>query len=657
MTDELKPTTGTNPETKLPNTDETLELPKEVIETAEKEIKNPKDQAGFGPKGGGRHGGPPVFVEKPKNFKQTLKRLLGYIKPHAFQLIMVLLLAAVGTVLSSMGPTVSGKIINLIQTSIVPSGSSFTVDIPLQRLYTLLLTGILIYVIGAAFSFTSSYLVAGISQRIVFQLRQELKDKLDRVPLKYYDERQYGETLSRITNDVDTIQSTLQQNCVQLINAVFTLISVTIMMTINGGIWATLVCIGTLPLSLLMTVFIAKKSQKQFKLQAKNLGQLNGQIEEMYSGYQIVKVFNMEERNGLAFEEKNKRLAKSTFRSQFLSGLTNPANKFVSHLNYILMVIIGAVQAIQTGSANLGNITAMTMYSSRFGEPIQTTSQFINVMQNAIAAAERVFEVLDAENEDEQIAQYVDLSGVTGRVRFEHVDFAYSKNTELIKDMNLSLNPGDSVAIVGPTGAGKTTLVNLLLRFYDIDAGHIYVDDIDIASLNRKNLRDLYGMVLQDTWLFKGTIKENIKFGNRNATDEQVVEAAKKAHAHEFIIKLPDCYDTMLNEDATNISNGQRQLLTIARALLSDPKILILDEATSSVDTRTEQYIQMALTKMMKDRTSFVIAHRLSTIKKANLILVMNKGRVIEQGTHDALLAKNGFYAALYNSQFNNSDI
>ena len=648
MTEEKKTTVSEEKETSA----ERYEIPKEVIDNAVTEApKRP-------PMRGGPKHGAATYSEKPKNFKKSFSRLMSYVRPEAVKLIFVMLLTALGSVLSALGPTISGQAINLIQHSIVPQGTEFLIDINLQQMMQLVLTGVIVYLLSAAFSFIASFLVAGIAQRIVYRMRQETKAKLDLVPLKYFDDRQYGDLLSRITNDMDTIQHTLQQNLVQVINAVFTLISVTTMMIINGGVLVAAVCLATLPLSVLLTLLIAKRAQKQFKKQAANLGTLNGHIEEMYSGYKIVKVFNMENITQAQFNQKNEALKTTTYRSQFLSGLAQPANKMVSWFNYILVTLIGMYQVLQDPvGKGIGTITTMTQYATRFSEPIQTTSQSVNVFQNAIAAAERVFEVLDAESETDVADDQTDLSGVRGEVKFENVNFSYTPSTKLIQDMNLSLNPGDSVAIVGPTGAGKTTLVNLLMRFYDIDSGKITIDGIDISQLNRKKLRNLYGMVLQDTWLFQGTVRDNIKFGDFTATDEQVVEAAKRAHAHDFITKLPQGYDTVLSEDASNLSNGQRQLITIARALLSNPKILILDEATSSVDTRTEQYIQTALTRMMKDRTSFVIAHRLSTIKKANLILVMNRGQVIEQGTHEELLAKNGFYSVLYNSQFNNNAI
>ena len=624
-----------------------FEAPQETIANAQQEkdfaLKRQAAATGIA----GRHGGGSQSFEKPKKGKETFKRLLGYIKPFKWKFIFVMIMGAIGAILSALGPYLSGLAINLIQDSIVARGGIFVVDIQMEFFIRLIIYTSIVYTTSAVCSFLSSFLIAGVSQKMMFGLRNQLKEKLDRLPLKYFDERQYGEILSRMTNDIDTIQSTLQQNMVQMINSVFTLISVTVMMVITNWI-VMLVCIATLPLAFLATILIAKRSQKYFKAQSKSLGILNGHVEEMYSGYKIVKSYNLEESSLAKFNETNNDLYSSATKSQFLSGLAQPVLHFVSYINYAAVLVIGALSGLQIGS-----ITTLLQYSNRFAQPIQTIAQFVNVIQNALAAAERVFDVLDAKEEDCEALQEIDPSNVTGKVVFKNVDFSYVKGTELIKDMNLKIGPGDSVAIVGPTGAGKTTLVNLLMKFYDTDAGDILIDNISSAKSDRHSVRRLFGMVLQDTWLFKGSIKDNIRFGRPDATNEEIVEAAKKARAHDFIIKLPDCYETMLNEDATNISSGQRQLLTIARALISNPKILILDEATSSVDTRTEQLIQVALSQMMKERTSFIIAHRLSTIKKSKTILVMNKGRVIEQGNHEELLAEKGFYYNLYNSQFN----
>jgi ATP-binding cassette subfamily B protein len=623
-------------------------LEKEQAETAQQERPRQLRGAGFG---GGQHGA--TVVEKPKNGKQTFRRLLTYVKPFKWRFLLVILFSALGAVLTAFGPHLSGMAINAIQDGISPSGAGgFVLDIQMQAFITVVITVGLAYTLGALCSFASSYTVAGVSQKMMYGLRNEIKAKLDKLPLRYFDGRQYGETLSRMTNDIDTVQSTLQQNLTQLINAVFTLISVIVMMTINSWI-VTLICLATLPIALIATIFIAKRSQKYFKAQSKNLGILNGHIEEMYSGYKIVKSYNLEQSSLEKFNDTNGELYKSAVRSQFMAGMTQPLLSLVNYVNYAAVIVVGGLLVINGRLDGIGNITAMLQYSNRFAMPIQTTAQFVNVIQNALAAAERVFEVLDAEEEDCNEYPSVNEDGIKGNVCFKNVEFSYVPGTELIKDMNLKISPGDSVAIVGPTGAGKTTLVNLLMRFYDIGGGQIFIDDTDISKADRHSVRGLFGMVLQDTWLFKGTIKDNIKFGNLEATDEEVADAASQARAHDFIVKLPKGYDSELNEDATNISNGQRQLLTIARALISQPKILILDEATSSVDTRTEQHIQVAMTQMMKNRTSFVIAHRLSTIKNAKTILVMNKGRVIEQGNHEELLAKKGFYFDLYNSQFN----
>lgn len=630
-----------------------FEIPKEIIiEEKDSGVRfSTGPRRGFG--GGGRRFGQ-MMVEKPKNFKKSFARLVKYLGPHKLKLLLVLCFSALGAILAASAPKITSEAINLIQEGIRESGGTFVIDINTQRFVTLLVTVFIIYLCGALSNFLSAFTVAGISQKVVFSLRNQVKDKLDRLPVKYFDDRLYGETLSRMTNDIETIQTTLQQNITQIINAAFTLLSVTVaMLSINWIV--TLVCFATLPLSTIITIVVAKNSQKFFRSQAKKTGEINGEIEEMYSAYKVIKIFNMEESSQRQFDEDNAQLRKYSRRAHFVSGLIMPLLKFVNYINYFVIMLIGAVMAFRQG-LRIGDISALIIYSTRFSDPIQTTAQFTSVIQNAIAAAERVFEILDEPEEDAVPATaQLKTESAVGQVAFEAVDFSYSKNSELIRDMNLSLSPGDSVAIVGPTGAGKTTLVNLLMRFYELDKGKICIDGTDITALTRHNLREMYGMVLQDTWLFKGSIKDNILFGNPGATFEEVVDACKKAHAHDFISKMPEGYETLLVEDATNISSGQKQLLTIARALISNPKILILDEATSNVDTRTEQQIQMALALLKANRTSFVIAHRLSTIRNANLILVMNGGKVVEQGTHDELLKKEGFYFELYNSQFNNT--
>lgn len=635
------------------STQDGYEIPKETImEEKDSGIRTPIGSRRYGGGGGRRFGA--MLVEKPHNFKKSFVRLVKYLSPFKAKLILVLCFAAASAMLASVGPLLSGKVINLMQEGIKINGVQYEVDIDTTKFITMLSSMLLVYIAGALCSFFSAFTVAGISQNVVFRLRNQVKEKLDRLPIKYFDERQYGETLSRMTNDIETIQTTLQQNITQIINAVFTLLSVTVAMTSISWI-VTLVCFASLPFSTLVTIIIAKNSQKFFKAQAKKTGELNGEIEEMYSAYKVIKIFNMEEESQRQFDADNTELRKNSFKAHFVSGLIMPLLKLINYINYFVIMFIGATLALQ-GRMQIGDISSLIIYSTRFSEPIQTTSQFASVIQNAIAAAERVFEVLDEPEEDLVAATaQIEATKTIGQVMFEGVDFSYSKNSELIRNMNLSLNPGDSVAIVGPTGAGKTTLVNLLMRFYELDKGTIYIDNVDITTLSRHNLREMYGMVLQDTWLFKGSIKDNILFGNPTASFEEVVDACKKAHAHDFISKLPLGYDALLIEDATNISSGQKQLLTIARALISNPKILILDEATSNVDTRTEQQIQMALALLMENRTSFVIAHRLSTIRKADLILVMNRGRVIEQGTHEQLLSRKGFYHELYNSQFNNT--
>ena len=485
-------------------------------------------------------------------------------------------------------------------------------------------------------------------------MRNEVKAKLSKLPLKYFDSRTHGEILSRITNDIDTIGGTLQQSVTQVITAVTTIIGVAVMMLTISGVM-TLVTIVVIPLVMIIAQAVIKRSQKYFKGQQKEIGHINGHVEEMYGGHNIIKAFSKEKDAVKEFDEINERLYTVGWKAQFISGIMMPLMNVVNNLSYIIVCVVGGILVIN-GKIQIGDVQAFIQYSRRFTMPIAQTAQITNVMQSAIAAAERVFEVLD---ELEMVEEPEDpkVLDAKGAVDFEHVSFGYDEGITIIKDMNLKVNPGEVIAIVGPTGAGKTTLVNLLMRFYDVNSGKIKIDGLETRDITRDNLRDAFGMVLQDTWLFNGTIRENIAYGKADATDEEILSAAKMAHAHHFIRTLPEGYDTILNEDATNISQGQRQLLTIARALLADPKILILDEATSSVDTRTEQYIQNAMIELMKGRTSFVIAHRLSTIRDAHTILVMNEGEVIEQGNHKVLMAQNGFYADLYNSQFTGADL
>lgn len=514
---------------------------------------------------------------------------------------------------------------------------------------------ICLYIISSLFSYIQQYLMSGVSQKTVYEMRKDVNDKFTRLPLKYFDARTHGEVLSRVTNDLDTVGSTLQQSLTQLITSVVTIIGIFIMMLTISPVM-TLIAVVTLPVSVFITQIIAKKSQGYFKAQQKTLGQINGHVEEMYTGHNIVKAFGHEKKSIEQFDKLNDELYDSGWKSQFISGIIMPLLSFVGNLGYVFVCIVGGLRAV-SGNITIGDIQAFIQYSKQFTMPIVQTANIANILQSTVAAAERVFEVLDEEEQipDENTTKAID--NPKGLVNFENVDFSYKQDVKLIENMNITAKPGQTVAIVGPTGAGKTTLVNLLMRFYELDNGKITIDGVDIKSLNRGDLRTMFGMVLQDTWLFNGTIRDNIKYSCENATEEEIINAAKAAHAHHFIKTLPHGYDTILNEEASNISQGQKQLLTIARAIIANPAILILDEATSSVDTRTEVYIQKAMNNLMEGRTSFVIAHRLSTIKNADLILVMNHGTVIEQGTHNELLEKGGFYADLYNSQFTGANL
>lgn len=601
---------------------------------------------GFGPPGGGM-----MPVQKAKDFKGTLRRLLGYMRPQLPAIIGVLSLAVLSTIFSILSPKIMGKMTTrlfegLIQMFMKVPGAS--IDWAYIEQIALLLLGL--YLFATALQYIQQWLMAGIAQKIVYKLRLDLNAKLARLPLKYFDGRTHGEILSRVTNDVDTIATTLQQSVAQLITSIVTVLGIIVMMlTISG--WLTLVTIVTLPLSGILTGLIAKKSQAHFKAQAKRVGDLNGHVEEMFTGHRIVKAYGREAESVAEFERVNESLYQSGWKAQFISGLIFPMIGFVNNLGYVLVCVVGGIFVTQ-GRITIGDVQAFIQYSRQFGFPIAQLAQIANVIQSTIASAERVFEVLSEPEEQPDAADAVVLENVEGHVTFDHVAFGYKEGTNLIEDMNIDVKPGQITAIVGPTGAGKTTLVNLLMRFYELNVGAITIDGTNVTRFKRGALRTTFGMVLQDTWLFTGTIRENIAYGRPGATEEEIVRAAKAAQADHFIRTLPEGYDTVLNEDASNISQGQRQLLTIARAILADPAILILDEATSSVDTRTEVQIQTAMAELMKDRTSFVIAHRLSTIRDADLILVMNHGSVIEQGTHQELLAQGGFYAELYNSQF-----
>ncbi|WCF11359.1 ABC transporter ATP-binding protein/permease [Paenibacillus thiaminolyticus] len=592
-------------------------------------------------------GGPPMGmpVEKAKDFKGTLKRLVGYLKPRKYQLIAVLVMAILSTVFTILGPSIMGK----ATTSLFESLMGRTA-IDFAFIWNIVLKLMGLYVVSALFSYFQQYLMAGVAQNIVYEMRKQVNDKLNRLPLKYFDARTHGEILSRVTNDVDNISSTLQQSLTQLITSIVTLVGVVVMMLTISPLM-TLICLLTLPLSFVVTIVIAKRSQKHFKGQQTSLGELNGHVEEMYTGHKIIKAFGHEEKSVAAFDGINEKLTESGFRAQFISGMIMPLMTFIGNIGYVLICVVGGVLVTQR-SLQIGDIQAFIQYARQFTQPIAQTANIANIIQSTVASAERVFEVLDEAEEVPDASAAKTIAHPAGQVRFDHVRFGYKEDAVLIEDMNIDVKPGQMVAIVGPTGAGKTTLINLLMRFYEINDGAITVDGVNITAMERGKLRSLFGMVLQDTWLFNGTIRDNIAYGRLGATEEEIVQAAQAAHADHFIRTLPDGYDTVLNEEASNISQGQKQLLTIARAILADPAILILDEATSSVDTRTELYIQKAMQELMKNRTSFVIAHRLSTIRDADLILVMNQGSVIEQGTHEELLQQGGFYADLYNSQF-----
>lgn len=604
-----------------------------------KEVKSRRHPGGHGPGGPGYRPG-----EKAKDFKGSFKRLLKYLKPHTAVFIIMVIFTIGSTVFNIIAPDIIGD----LSTDLFAFAVSGVWDWSALGKFVLQL--IVLYFASSLCLFVAQFVASKMSQMVVYTMRKDIKAKLDKLPLKYYDGTSYGEILSRITNDIETISATLQQNISQIVSSLCTMVGVLIMMFKNS--WEmTLITLASVPIFAIIAFLIAKIAQKQFIRQQKYLGRINGHIEEMYAGHRIIKLFGREKQSIDKFEKENEKLCDANYKAQFISGVIMPAMNFVNNLLYVVIVVIGAV-FVGNGRLEFGIISAFMMYSRQFSQPIVQVSNIASTIQSTVAAAERVFEILDEKEEEPETSEPVLAGGLAGSVQFAGVDFSYDPEKELIKDMNLDVPAGGSIAIVGPTGAGKTTLVNLLMRFYELDGGSICIDGTDIRKLRRKDLRSLYSMVLQDTWLFSGTIRENIAYGKPDATDEEIINAAKSAHVHHYITTLADGYDTVLSEDASNLSQGQKQLLTIARAILCDSKILILDEATSSVDTRTESYIQNAMTKMQVGKTSFVIAHRLSTIKNASLILVMNKGRVIEQGTHKQLLEAKGFYADLYNSQF-----
>lgn len=634
--------------------------------------------------GGGR-GGVGAPIEKPRNFMGSLKRLLGYLKPQLIPLIIVIVFAVVSTIFMIIAPKMLGKATNVLFEGIIGKmmPPNMTKDqaieflkfsgrdqiaqmlgpmnivpgqgVNFSRLATILLTLLGVYALSAFFNWLQQYLMAGVAQKTVYNLRKEVDEKLARLPLKFYDSHPHGDLLSRVTNDIDNIGHTLQQTLVQLITAVVTVIGVLIMMLTISPL-LTLITLTVIPLALLVTMFVIKHSQKQFEIQWDSTGELNGHVEESYTGFNVIKAFNKHWDMQKEFDEENERLREATFKAQFVSSLIRPFIGLINNLNYVIVSVVGGLR-VANGVMTLGDIQAFIQYSRQFTMPIVQTSSIINVLQSTVASAERVFELLDEEEEIPDPENPVVLDKVEGHVKFENVYFSYDPQKPLIENLNLEAKPGQSVAIVGPTGAGKTTLVNLLMRFYDVDEGRITLDGIDIRQMRRADLRKNFGMVLQDAWLFRGTIKDNIAYGKEGATDEEIVKAAQAAYVDYFIRTLPKGYDTIIDEDATNLSQGQRQLITIARAFLANPPLLILDEATSSVDTRTEVLIQEAMNNLMEGRTSFVIAHRLSTIRNADIIVVMNHGRVVEQGNHKELIAKKGFYYDLYMSQFIGTDL
>ena len=590
-------------------------------------------------------------TEKAKDFKGSMKKLFGYMGRYKFRFILMFIFAVAGTAFNIAGPKILGKATTELFNGLVAKVNG-TGGIDFSKIGMILLWTLGLYVASACFSLIQGFVMTGISNDVTYNLRKDISKKINRLPMNYFESRTNGEILSRVTNDVDTLQMSINQSMTQLITSVTTLIGVFIMM-LSINVWMTLAALLILPISMFIINKVMKHSQKYFQAQQEYLGKVNGQVEENFGGHDVVRVFNKEQDVLKEFERDNQKLYESAWKSQFFSGMMMPIMQFVGNLGYVMVALLGGIFAIK-GTIEVGDIQSFFQYIRNFTQPIQQIAQVTNLLQSSAAASERVFEFLDEEEEVQQPEKPDSIEGLDGNVQFEHVEFGYNPDKIIIHDFSADVQDGQKIAIVGPTGAGKTTMVKLLMRFYDVNKGAIKVDGHDVRNFNRSELHEMFGMVLQDTWLFSGTIMENIRYGRLDATDEEVIAAAKAAHIHNFIMQQPGGYQMVLDEETSNISQGQKQLLTIARAILADNKILILDEATSSVDTRTEMQIQKAMDNLMKGRTSFVIAHRLSTIKDADLILVMKDGDIIEQGNHEELLAAKGFYADLYNSQFDN---
>lgn len=602
------------------------------------------------PMGGMEPGKGPMTMEKAKDFKGTTNKLIkNYLSKYKIAVVIVMIFAIGGTIFSIVGPKILGNATTEIYNGLI-SKLSGGEGINFQKIAEILLTLLTLYLISMVFSAVQGFTMTGVAQKITYKMRNELIEKINKLPMKYFDKKTNGEVLSIISNDVDTLSQNLNQCVTQIITAICTLIGILIMM-FSISWQMTITSLIILPIAALLVKTIVSKSQKYFKDQQDYLGHVNGQVEEIYGGHTVVKAFNSEDVVINKFEEASEELYKSGWKSQFLSGLIHPVTNFISNVGYVAVAILGGYFAIQ-GKITVGNIQSFIQYNKQFTQPINQIAQVSGMLQAMVAAAERVFEFLEEPEEIKTIANPKSTKDIEGNVEFEHVHFGYDEDKIIINDFNADIKAGQKIAIVGPTGAGKTTIVKLLMRFYDVNSGAILLDGTNIKKFDRGKLRQVFGMVLQDTWLFNGTVKDNIKYGKEDATDTEIIEAAKAAHVHHFIKTLPKGYDALIDEESSNISAGQKQLLTIARVILTDPKILILDEATSSIDTRTEQQIQSAMDNLMKGRTSFIIAHRLSTIKNADLILVMDQGDIVEQGTHEELLKKNGAYAKLYNSQF-----